>query len=79
MAEANDGKGSLICHCGAIGTDLSIGLAKHAASLGVDAVASVPPFDHHFSNDEILGYFRDLVPFRALDGAFRNIGNDIPD
>jgi N-acetylneuraminate lyase len=61
VAEANDGKGSLSCHCGASGTDLGIGLAKHAASLGVDAVASVPPFYHHFSNDEILGYFRDLA------------------
>ncbi|GHT55881.1 N-acetylneuraminate lyase [Spirochaetia bacterium] len=61
VAEANDGKGSLICHCGAIGTDLSIGLAKHAASLGVDAVSSVPPFYHHFSNDEILAYFHDLA------------------
>jgi N-acetylneuraminate lyase len=61
VAEANEGKGSLICHCGAIGTDLSISLAKHAASLGVDAISSVPPFYHHFSNDEILAYFNDLA------------------
>ncbi|GHV93153.1 N-acetylneuraminate lyase [Spirochaetia bacterium] len=61
VAEANGGKGSLICHCGAIGTDLGIALAKHAAELGADAVSSVPPFYHHFSNDEILAYFNDLA------------------
>jgi N-acetylneuraminate lyase len=61
VMEANEGKGSVICHCGAMSTSLSADLAKHAASLGVDAVAAVPPFYYHYTNDEIIRYFYDLA------------------
>jgi N-acetylneuraminate lyase len=55
------GKAAVICHVGAISTDWSIEYARHAVSLGVDAVSSVPPFYYPFSIDEILAYYTDIV------------------
>ena len=61
VMEANEGKGSVICHCGAISTDFSIELGKHAASLGVDAISSVPPIYYNFSPAEIEQYYFDIA------------------
>jgi N-acetylneuraminate lyase len=55
------GKAAIICHVGAINTEWSIEYAKHAASLGVDAVSSIPPFYYPFSADEIISYYIDIV------------------
>jgi N-acetylneuraminate lyase len=55
------GKAAIICHIGAISTEWSIEYAKHAASLGVDAVSSIPPFYYPFSADEIISYYIDIV------------------
>jgi N-acetylneuraminate lyase len=55
------GKAAIICHVGAINTDWSIDYARHAASLGVDAVSSIPPFYYPFSADEIIDYYIDIV------------------
>ncbi len=51
----------VVCHCGAVGTKLSSDLARHAASVGVDAVSSVSPFYYHFSPDEIVDYYKELA------------------
>jgi N-acetylneuraminate lyase len=55
------GKAAVICHVGAISTEWGIEYARHAASLGVDAVSSIPPFYYPFSADEILAYYMDIV------------------
>jgi N-acetylneuraminate lyase len=52
---------ALICHVGNISTEWSIDFAKHAASLGVDAISSIPPFYYNFSFEEILSYYRDIT------------------
>jgi N-acetylneuraminate lyase len=56
-----NGRAAIICHVGAISTDWSVEYARHAASLGVDAISAVPPFYYPFSPDEILSYYRDII------------------
>ena len=51
----------IIAHIGAIGTDFSIELGKHAAKVGADAISSVPPFYYKFSADEIVAYYTDIA------------------
>ncbi|MFA6508027.1 MAG: N-acetylneuraminate lyase [Treponemataceae bacterium] len=55
------GRVPVICHIGAIGTDLSIDLGKHAAASGADAVSSIPPFYYKFSGEEVICYYRDIA------------------
>ena len=61
VVEANAGRATVICHCGAIGTELSADLVRHSDGLPVDAVSAVPPFYYKFSEKEILGYYFDLA------------------
>jgi N-acetylneuraminate lyase len=55
------GKCTLIAHIGAIGTDHALDLAQRAKKLGYDAVSAIPPFYYKFTNEEIKGYYRDIV------------------
>lgn len=55
------GRVAVICHVGAISTDFSIELGRHAVVTGADAVSSIPPFYYKFSTDEVLGFYRDLA------------------
>ncbi len=68
VLEANGGRASVINHCGAIGTELSLDLVRHSAKLAVDALSSVPPFYYSFSPDELVGYYNDLA--NASDKPF---------
>lgn len=68
VLEANDGRATVVNHCGAIGTELSIDLVRHSAKLPVDALSSVPPFYYSFSQDELVGYYNDLA--NASDKPF---------
>ncbi|WP_020613163.1 N-acetylneuraminate lyase [Sediminispirochaeta bajacaliforniensis] len=53
---------SIIAHIGAIGTDLTLDLGRHAVSVaGVDAVSSIPPFYYQFSVDEVVRYYLDIA------------------
>lgn len=61
VADENGGRGTLISHVGAIGTDHSIELALHAREVGVDAVSSIPPFYYGFSRDEVVAHYLALV------------------
>lgn len=60
MSEVAD-RVSVICHVGAIGTDLSVALGRHAVAQGVDAISSLPPFYYKFSAREIVDYYLDLA------------------
>jgi len=52
----------IIAHIGAISTDFTIDLGRHAISVkGVNAVSSIPPFYYQFSRDEIISYYLDLA------------------
>ncbi|MBQ2743781.1 MAG: dihydrodipicolinate synthase family protein [Oscillospiraceae bacterium] len=55
------GRIPVIVHVGDIGTGKSIELARHAESVGADAISSVPPFYWGFSPDAIYGYYKDIA------------------
>jgi N-acetylneuraminate lyase len=55
------GRAQILCHVGAIGTDLTIELGRDAESKGVDAVSSIPPFYYKFSREEYIHYYLDLA------------------
>jgi N-acetylneuraminate lyase len=54
------GRVPVIVHVGAIGTKISIDLARQAEKAGADAVSSVPPFYWKFSEDQMFNYYRDI-------------------
>lgn len=55
-----NGRVPVIAHVGTIWADQAADLAKHAASCGVTAVSSVPPFYYKFSFQEIVDYYKIL-------------------
>ena len=61
VCEENNGQGAIIAHVGCIGESHALDLAKHAKSMNVDAVSSVPPFYYGFSYDEIRNYYFDIA------------------
>ncbi len=67
------GRVPIIVHVGAISTLASEDLARHAASAGADAISSVPPIYWKFSDDEIAGYYSDLVLAAGLPMIVYNI------
>jgi N-acetylneuraminate lyase len=60
------GKADVIDHIGAVDLRTAVDLALHAASAGVDAISSVPPFFYGYSEDEILSYYRALAEACSL-------------
>lgn len=61
VVDETAGRIAIICHIGAIGTDFTIELGKHAQITGADAVSSIPPFYYKFSADEVIGFYRDVA------------------
>lgn len=68
MAEAcvrvADGRVPVVVGCQATGTDLAIDLAKHAASVGADAIQLSPPhyyFSPQLSQDDVVQFFADVA------------------
>lgn len=67
------GRVPVIAHIGAIGTQVSIDLARHAEAAGVDAISSVPPFYWGFSADQIHGYYADITASTSLPMLAYNV------
>lgn len=61
VAQENNSEASIIAHIGCVGEDHALSLAKHAKSVGADAVSSVPPFYYGFTYDEIKNYYFDIA------------------
>jgi N-acetylneuraminate lyase len=61
VLEEAGGKVPVISHIGTIATRDVIELARHALSVGADAVSMIPPYYYHFSMDEIIQYYLDVV------------------
>ena len=61
VVKAVDGRGDVIANIGVFATEQGIELAKHAESLGVSAISSVPPFYFPFSMEEYVQYYNDLA------------------
>lgn len=51
----------LIAHVGCAETSSSINLAQAAESIGVDAIASVPPFYYKYESEVVVAYYKQLI------------------
>jgi N-acetylneuraminate lyase/4-hydroxy-tetrahydrodipicolinate synthase len=60
-------KGScwVMVHVGAVNTSQSVELAKHAQSIGADAVGAIPPYYYKYTSDQLLDHYRAII--RAVD------------
>ena len=58
VMEAVGGKMTIIAHIAATSTRDSVELAKHAASLGVDALAAIPPIYFVLPENSIESYWK---------------------
>lgn len=73
VVNQNKGRVPLLAHVGAIGTKISIDLAKHAELVGCDAISSVPPFYWKFDQKNIFTYYRDITESTKLPMVVYNI------
>lgn len=55
------GRVPVVVHVGAIGTKISIDLAKHAKDVGATGISSVPPFYWRFNEEQIINYYKDIA------------------
>ena len=55
------GRVPVIVHVGSISTAQTIDLAKHAESIGADAVGAIPPYYYRYSQDDLLDHFREII------------------
>ena len=60
VVEAAEGKLTIIAHVACNNTADSVELAAHAESLGVDAIASIPPIYFHLPEHAIAQYWNDI-------------------
>jgi len=51
----------IICHIATNTTSFSVELAKHAEKAGVDAIAALPPGYYKQKNENIKGFFQELL------------------
>lgn len=67
------GKMTLIAHVGAPSTRESVELAKHAASLGYDALSAIPPIYFKLSDQAVCEYWNQIIDATPLDFIIYNI------
>ena len=60
VMEAAEGKLTVIAHVACNNTEDSMELARHAESLGVDAIAAIPPIYFHLPEHAIAQYWNDI-------------------
>ncbi|MGX7030656.1 dihydrodipicolinate synthase family protein [Vagococcus zengguangii] len=73
VMEAVGGKMTIIAHVAAPSTDQSVELAKHAATLGVDALAAIPPLYYGLNEAAIEQYWTKIATATDLDFIIYNI------
>lgn len=66
VLDAAAGRVPVISHVGTIRTADAVSLAMHARDAGADAVSLIPPYYYHFSMDEIIAYYEEVI--HAVDG-----------
>ncbi|MFQ3620531.1 MAG: dihydrodipicolinate synthase family protein, partial [Spirochaetales bacterium] len=55
------GNNFVIVHVGAASTEEAVELAKHAESVGADAVGAIPPYYYRYSQEVLLEHYRALI------------------
>jgi len=73
VAEHLKGKMTLIAHVGAPSTRDSVELAKHAASLGYDALSAIPPIYFKLPDSAVYKYWSEIIDATPLDFIIYNI------
>lgn len=73
VMDENDGRVPIVVHVGAIGTKLSIELAKHAEEVGADGISSVPPFYWKFNEDQIVKYYTEIAESCSIPMIVYNV------
>ena len=73
VMDENTGRVPVVVHVGAIGTKLSIDLAKHAEEVGADGISSVPPFYWKFNEDQIVKYYTEIANSCSLPMIVYNV------
>jgi len=63
--KVNQNRVPIIAQIGAINTQTTVELARHAQSLGVDAIASIPPFYIPTDEEAIYAHFKEII--EAID------------
>ncbi|TBL75243.1 dihydrodipicolinate synthase family protein [Paenibacillus thalictri] len=66
VAAQSGGRFTIIAHIGAMNTEDSMELARHAESLGVDAISSVPPFYYGYSESAVKHYWTSIMDSCSL-------------
>ena len=75
VAEATNGRATLIAHVGTLHTDAAIDMAKCAESLGYDAVSAVAPYYYGFPLAAVTGYYQDIANSTSLPMIIYNFPN----
>lgn len=73
VIDENKGRVPVVVHVGAIGTKLSIDLAKHAEMVGADGISSVPPFYWKFNENQIVKYYTEIANACSLPMIVYNV------
>lgn len=73
VAEANEGRLTLIAHVGAPSTRESVILAEYAAELGYDALSAIPPIYFKLPEASIYQYWTDIMESTDLPFFIYNI------
>lgn len=56
-----NGRVPVIVHVGAVSTAETVSLARHAETIGADAVGAIPPYYYRYSEDDLLDHFRTIL------------------
>lgn len=51
----------VMIHVGSASTEQAVDLARHAESIGADAIGAIPPYYYKYPKDDLLNYFRALI------------------
>ena len=73
VIDETKGRVPVVVHVGAIGTKLSIDLAKHAEEVGATGISSVPPFYWKFNENQIVKYYEDIANSCSLPMIVYNV------
>ncbi len=73
VAEATEGRVTLIAQVGALCTRDARALTDYAADSGYDVVSSTPPFYFNYTEREVVGYYRDLAEHSSLPVLLYNV------
>jgi N-acetylneuraminate lyase len=73
VIDETSGRVPIVVHVGAIGTKISVDLAKHAEKAGADAISSVPPIYWKFNEDQMFNYYRDISDSVTIPMVVYNI------